>query len=203
MKYVGKNGGKLLRILVNEVGVVNKELLNNYNRRNKIGDSSFEISLIEDPRGNYLFLYLYIVGVAFDVYLDAIQYIAHFLKSIIRGILGESINFVNILCRHFLIFESLDSLDREFFSKFMGESELSDIFCLHDEYIFHFRREDADLKVRLYFYFPCSSNTDDYVKVRLIIREESIGCLKVISHDKKLMSTIIMKFLKDEIYRKG
>ena len=200
MKCISSRSNRLLKILVNEIGVADRKLLDyRKGRNNKISDNSFEISLIEDTRGDYLYLYEYIVG--FDVYLDAVQYITPFLKDMIQNVLiNQNADPDSILCKHFPIFNILNSLDSEFFFKFIGGCRLSEIFCLHNEYILHFYRNDDDL-IRIYFYFPCSNSGDNYVKVSIATREE-FRKIKIMSHNNKLMGTKIMKFLKDEIYRK-
>lgn len=198
MKCISSRGNRFLRILVNEVGVADIKLLDyRKGRNNKIGDKSFEISLIEDTEGDYLYLYGYIVG--FDIYLDAIQYVTPFLKDMIQDVLiDECVDSDSILCRHFPIFNILNSLDYEFFFKFIGGCRLSRIFCLHNEYILQFTRSDE--LVIIYFYFPCSNDGDNYVKVR--INAAGDRKMKIISNDSELIGSKIMKFLKDEIHRK-
>lgn len=199
MKCISNRGNRLLRILVNEIGVTDRRLLNYCKGRNsKIGDKSFEISLIENTEENYLYLYGYRVG--FDVYLDTIQYIALFLKDVIQNVLiDERVDFDSILCEHFPILNILNLLDSEFFSEFIGGCRLTEIFYLHGEYILQFTRSD-ELTV-IYFSFPCSKDGDNYIKVRIDVVGE-LRMIKIISDDNELIGSKIMKFLKDEIHRK-
>lgn len=201
MKRIGKNGNRLLRILVNEIGAVNKELLDNFKEENKIEGTFFEISLIEgssDLEKDYL--YFSGTGVELNVSLDSIQFIAPFLKEVIQEVLiNGNQYFASILCRHFSIFNSLDSLDHKFFYEYVGGCRLRDIYQSNNEYILTFVKERT---VRIDFYFPCSSNGDNYIKVRVYIKGEPSNTLKIISPNKEEISTTLMEFIKNEIYRK-
>lgn len=195
MKRIGKNGNRLLRILVNEIGVVDKELSNNLKEKDKINGEFFEISLVEN------YLHFSGISIKFDVYLDSVQFVALFLREVIQEILiNDRLDFASILCRHFSIFNSLDSLDREFFYKYIGGCRLSDIYQSNNEYVFIFVA--ITFAVSIYFYFPCSSDGDNYIKVRVYIKEEPSNTLKIISPNKEEISTTLMEFIKNEIYRK-
>ena len=200
MKRIGKNGNRLLRILVNEIGVVNKELLDNFKEENKIGGNLSEISLIEGSSPEEDYLYFSGTGVELNVSLDSIQFIAPFLKEVIQEVfISENQYFSNILFRHFSVFGGLCSLDYNFINEYINGHLLSDIYQSNNEYILTFVKERT---VRIDFYFPCSSNGDNYIKVRVYVEGEPSNTLKIISPNKEEISTTLMEFIKNEIYRK-
>lgn len=202
MKRIGKNNNRLIRILVNEIGAINRELLNNLKEENKVEGTFFEISLIEgssDLEKDYL--YFSGVGVELNVSLDSIQFIAPFLKEVIQEVfINENQYFSNILFRYFPVFGGLCSLDYDFFNEYINGYLLSDIYQSSGEYILTFVKNDR--MVRIDFYFPCSSNGDNYIKVRVYIKGDPSNTLKIISPNKEEISTTLMEFLKSEIYRK-
>lgn len=201
MKRIGKNNNRLIRILVNEIGAINRELLNNLKEKDKIEGTFFEISLIEgssDLEKDYL--YFSGTGVELNVSLDSIQFIASFLKEVIQEVfISENQYFSNTLFRHFPIFGGLCSLDYNFVNEYINGHLLSDIYQSNNEYILTFVKERM---VRIDFYFPCSSNGDNYIKVRVYIKGEPSNTLKIISPNKEEISTTLMEFIKNEIYRK-
>ena len=200
MKRIGKNGNRLLRILVNEIGAVNKELLDNFKEENKIGGNLSEISLIEGSSPEEDYLYFSGIGVELNVSLDSIQFIAPFLKEVIQEVfISENQYFSNILFRHFSVFGGLCSLDYNFVNEYINGHLLSDIYQSNNEYILTFVKERT---VRIDFYFPCSSNGDNYIKVRVYVEGEPSNTLKIISPNKEEISTTLMEFIKNEIYRK-
>ena len=200
MKRIGKNGNRLLRILVNEIGAVNKELLDNFKEENKIGGNLSEISLIEGSSPEEDYLYFSGIGIELNVSLDSIQFIAPFLKEVIQEVLINGTQyFSNILFRHFSVFGGLCSLDYNFINEYINGHLLSDIYQSNNEYILTFVKERT---VRIDFYFPCSSNGDNYIKVRVYIKGEPSNTLKIISPNKEEISTTLMEFIKNEIYRK-
>lgn len=201
MKRIGKNNNRLIRILVNEIGAINRELLNNLKEKDKIEDSFSEISLIESSSPEEDYLYFSGIGIELNVYLDSIQFIASFLKEAIQEVLiNENLSFNNILCKHFSIFGDLCSLDYDFFSEYISGYLLSDIYQSNNEYILTFINNER--MVRTDFYFPCSGNGDNYIKVRVYIKGDPSNTLKIISPNKEEISTTLMEFLKSEIYRK-
>ena len=200
MKRIGNNGNRLLRILVNEIGVVNKELLDNFKEENKIGGNLSEISLIEGSSPEEDYLYFSGTGVELNVSLDSIQFIVSFLKEVIQEVLINGTQyFSNILFRHFSVFGGLCSLDYNFINEYINGHLLSDIYQSNNEYILTFVKERT---VRIDFYFPCSSNGDNYIKVRVYVVGEPSNTLKIISPNKEEISTTLMEFIKNEIYRK-
>ena len=200
MKRIGKNGNRLLRILVNEIGAVNKELLDNFKEENKIGGNLSEISLIEGSSPEEDYLYFSGIGVKLNVSLDSIQFIVSFLKEVIQEVLiNGNQYFSNILFRHFSVFGGLCSLDYNFVNEYINGHLLSDIYQSNNEYILTFVKERM---VRIDFYFPCSSNGDNYIKVRVYVKGEPSNTLKIISPNKEEISTTLMEFIKNEIYRK-
>ena len=200
MKRIGKNGNRLLRILVNEIGVVNKELLDNFKEENKIGGNLSEISLIESSSPEEDYLYFSGIGIELNVSLDSIQFIVSFLKEVIQEVLINGTQyFSNILFRHFSVFGGLCSLDYNFVNEYINGHLLSDIYQSNNEYILTFVKERT---VRIDFYFPCSSNGDNYIKVRVYVEGEPSNTLKIISPNKEEISTTLMEFIKNEIYRK-
>ena len=200
MKRIGNNGNRLLRILVNEIGVVNKELLDNFKEENKIGGNLSEISLIEGSSPEEDYLYFSGIGIELNVSLDSIQFIVSFLKEVIQEVLINGTQyFSNILFRHFSVFGGLCSLDYNFINEYINGHLLSDIYQSNNEYILTFVKERT---VRIDFYFPCSSNGDNYIKVRVYIKGEPSNTLKIISPNKEEISTTLMEFIKNEIYRK-
>ena len=201
MKRIGKNNNRLIRILVNEIGAINRELLNNLKEKDKIEDSFSEISLIESSSPEEDYLYFSGIGIELNVYLDSIQFIASFLKEAIQEVLiNENLSFNNILCKHFSIFGDLCSLDYDFFSEYISGHLLSNIYQSSGEYILTFINNER--MVRTDFYFPCFNNGDNYIKVRVYIKGEPSNTLKIISPNKEEISTTLMEFLKSEIYRK-
>ena len=200
MKRIGNNGNRLLRILVNEIGVVNKELLDNFKEENKIGGNLSEISLIEGSSPEEDYLYFSGIGIELNVSLDSIQFIVSFLKEVIQEVLINGTQyFSNILFRHFSVFGGLCSLDYNFVNEYINGHLLSDIYQSNNEYILTFVKERT---VRIDFYFPCSSNGDNYIKVRVYVEGEPSNTLKIISPNKEEISTTLMEFIKNEIYRK-
>lgn len=200
MKRIGNNGNRLLRILVNEIGVVNKELLDNFKEENKIGGNLSEISLIEGSSPEEDYLYFSGIGIELNVSLDSIQFIVSFLKEVIQEVLiNGNQYFSNILFRHFSVFGGLCSLDYNFINEYINGHLLSDIYQSNNEYILTFVKERT---VRIDFYFPCSSNGDNYIKVRVYVVGEPSNTLKIISPNKEEISTTLMEFIKNEIYRK-
>ena len=200
MKRIGKNGNRLLRILVNEIGAVNKELLDNFKEENKIGGNLSEISLIEGSSPEEDYLYFSGIGIELNVSLDSIQFIVSFLKEVIQEVLINGTQyFSNILFRHFSVFGGLCSLDYNFINEYINGHLLSDIYQSNNEYILTFVKERT---VRIDFYFPCSSNGDNYIKVRVYVEGEPSNTLKIISPNKEEISTTLMEFIKNEIYRK-
>lgn len=200
MKRIGNNGNRLLRILVNEIGVVNKELLDNFKEENKIGGNLSEISLIEGSSPEEDYLYFSGIGIELNVSLDSIQFIVSFLKEVIQEVLiNGNQYFSNILFRHFSVFGGLCSLDYNFVNEYINGHLLSDIYQSNNEYILTFVKERT---VRIDFYFPCSSNGDNYIKVRVYVEGEPSNTLKIISPNKEEISTTLMEFIKNEIYRK-
>ena len=200
MKRIGNNGNRLLRILVNEIGVVNKELLDNFKEENKIGGNLSEISLIEGSSPEEDYLYFSGIGIELNVSLDSIQFIVSFLKEVIQEVfISENQYFSNILFRHFSVFGGLCSLDYNFVNEYINGHLLSDIYQSNNEYILTFVKERT---VRIDFYFPCSSNGDNYIKVRVYVEGEPSNTLKIISPNKEEISTTLMEFIKNEIYRK-
>ena len=200
MKRIGKNGNRLLRILVNEIGAVNKELLDNFKEENKIGGNLSEISLIEGSSPEEDYLYFSGIGIELNVSLDSIQFIVSFLKEVIQEVLiNGNQYFSNILFRHFSVFGGLCSLDYNFINEYINGHLLSDIYQSNNEYILTFVKERT---VRIDFYFPCSSNGDNYIKVRVYVEGEPSNTLKIISPNKEEISTTLMEFIKNEIYRK-
>lgn len=201
MKRIGKNNNRLIRILVNEIGAINRELLNSFKEENKIEGTFFEISLIEgssDIEKDYL--YFSGTGVELNVSLDSIQFIAPFLKEVIQEVfISENQYFSNTLFRHFPIFGGLCPLDYNFVNEYINGHLLSDIYQSNNEYILTFVKERT---IRIDFYFPCSSNGDNYIKVRVYIKGDPSNTLKIISPNKEEISTTLMEFLKSEIYRK-
>lgn len=201
MKRIGKNNNRLIRILVNEIGAINRELLNNLKEKDKIEYSFSEISLIESSSPEEDYLYFSGTDIELNVYLDSIQFIASFLKEAIQEVLiNENLSFNNILCKHFSIFGDLCSLDYYFFSEYISGHLLSDIHQSSGEYILTFINNER--MVRTDFYFPCFNNGDNYIKVRVYIKGEPSNTLKIISPNKEEISTTLMEFLKSEIYRK-
>lgn len=202
MKRIGKNNNRLIRILVNEIGAINRELLNNLKEKDKIEGTFFEISLIEgssDLEKDYL--YFSGTGVELNVSLDSIQFIAPFLKEVIQEVfINENLSFNNILCKHFSIFGDLCSLDYDFFSEYISGHLLSNIYQSSGEYILTFINNER--MVRTDFYFPCFNNGDNYIKVRVYVKGEPSNTLKIISPNKEEISTTLMDFIKNEIYRK-
>lgn len=200
MKRIGKNNNRLIRILVNEIGAINRELLNNLKEKDKIEGRFSEISLIESSSPGEDYLYFSGIDIELNVYLDSIQFIAPFLKEAIQEVLiNENLSFNNILCKHFSIFGDLCSLDYDFFSEYINGHLLSDIYQSSGEYILTFVKERM---VRIDFYFPCSSNGDNYIKVRVYVKGEPSNTLKIISPNKEGISTTLMEFIKNEIHRK-
>ena len=200
MRRIGNNGNRLLRILVNEIGAVNKELLDNFKEENKIGGNLSEISLIEGSSPEEDYLYFSGIGIELNVSLDSIQFIVSFLKEVIQEVLiNGNQYFSNILFRHFSVFGGLCSLDYNFVNEYINGHLLSDIYQSNNEYILTFVKERT---VRIDFYFPCSSNGDNYIKVRVYVVGEPSNTLKIISPNKEEISTTLMEFIKNEIYRK-